>query len=172
VRVAGLDLSLTSTGYASANLALSPALAVAERLRPGKLRGHERLRWIYREAGRRCGGADLVVVEGPSYGSHQGQHQLGGLFYLVTHVLWQGGITVVVVPPPSLKKYATGNGGASKDEVLAAVVRRYPAVDVRGNDEADALVLAAMGADFLGHPLVPVPAVHRQALAKWPYEEK
>ena len=38
---------------------------------------------------------------------------------------------------------ATGAGGglkAGKDQVLAAVIRRYPDVPVDGNDQADALV--------------------------------
>jgi crossover junction endodeoxyribonuclease RuvC len=54
--------------------------------------------------------------------------------------------------------------------VLLAVARRFPDYDVRNNNEADALVLAAMGFDHLGQPLVQMPAPHRAALAaaQWP----
>ena len=69
-------------------------------------------------------------------------------------------------PPTSRATYATGKDNAGKDAVLAAVVRRYPDVDVTGNDEADALVMAAMGARLLGHPLEDsLPQSHLRALA-------
>jgi hypothetical protein len=55
--------------------------------------------------------------------------------------------------------------------VLAAVVRRYPHADITGNDIADALVLAAMGARQLGFPIEEsLPQANQAALAKinWP----
>jgi hypothetical protein len=51
------------------------------------------------------------------------------------------------------------------------VVRRYQQVDITGNDIADALVLAAMGARQLGTPIeTSLPAVHLTAMTKisWP----
>ncbi|NUS59160.1 MAG: hypothetical protein HOV66_30530, partial [Streptomycetaceae bacterium] len=80
------------------------------------------------------------------------------------------GHEVVEVTTGGVKKYATGKGNAGKDEVLAAVVRRYPDVEVSNNNEADALVLRAMGCDHLGQPLAVVPQTHRAALDKvaWP----
>jgi crossover junction endodeoxyribonuclease RuvC len=72
-----------------------------------------------------------------------------------------------VVPPATLKTYATGKGNASKDAVLAAVVKRYPGWAVTGNDVADAVVLMAMGARLLGHPLESsLPQSHLRALDK------
>jgi hypothetical protein len=169
VTVVGLDLSLSSTGVAVARSDLSVS---ADRIRPHpKLRGHERLGWLSARVGDFTGGACLVVVEGPSYGSKGGcAHERAGLWWLVTHRLWRAGVPTAVVAPASLKKYATGRGNAGKDEVLAGVVRRFPGVAVDGNDEADAVVLAAMGADKLGFPPVPMPAAHREALVKvsWP----
>ena len=71
------------------------------------------------------------------------------------------------VPPALLKKYATGRGNAAKDEVLAAVVRRYPHADINGNDIADAVVLAAMGARHREAPIEnSLPALNASALAK------
>jgi crossover junction endodeoxyribonuclease RuvC len=55
--------------------------------------------------------------------------------------------------------------------VLAAVVRRYPHTDVTGNDLADALVLAAMGARRLGFPIeTSLPVANLAAMTKisWP----
>ena len=54
--------------------------------------------------------------------------------------------------------------------MLLAVARRWPHVEIVGNDTADALALAAMGADHLGQPIAAMPATHRAALDKvdWP----
>src|ERR1035441_4124210 len=171
-RITGLDLSLTSTGFAR----ICGGDTALARLRTLKRDGHSRLEFLLAEIACRVRDADLVVVEGPSYGSQAGQkghHERAGLWWLVTHMLWRQGLPYAVVPPAVVKKYATGAGGglkAGKDQVLAAVIRRYPDVPVDGNDQADALVLAAMGADHLGCPLATVPKEHRAALASviWP----
>ncbi len=77
---------------------------------------------------------------------------------------------MVAVPPNLRAKYATGRGNAGKDEVLLAVAHRWTHVcQPDGNDTADALVLASMGADHLGHPPVHLPATHREALTKVPW---
>lgn len=116
--------------------------------------------------------ADLVVLEAPSLG----QQRQGGT--LDRHGLWWGilarltywGIPYACVAPAARAKYATGKGNASKDQVLLEVARRFPHVPVTDNNQADALVLAAMGADHLGTPLVELPKAHREALDKvaWP----
>jgi hypothetical protein len=54
--------------------------------------------------------------------------------------------------------------------VAIQVVRRYPKVDIRNNDMADAWVLAAMTADYHGWPMVEMPQTHRRALKDWPYK--
>jgi len=74
-------------------------------------------------------------------------------------------------PPKVRAIYATGKA-LDKDQVLAAVVRRYPNVPIGNNNEADALILAAMGARKLGHPYEPsLPQTHLRAMdgAEWPH---
>ena len=106
-----------------------------------------------------------VAVEGPSFASTgSAAHILGGLWWIVRDVLSRVSLEVLIVPPATVKKYATGRGNAGKDEVLAAVVRRYADVDVRGNDEADALVLASIAARLDEHPIDAVPAAHYSTL--------
>lgn len=173
--VVGLDLSLTSTGVARIDTDAETVKLDTVTSKPAKNLGrhggvlpptldqrHGRLHNLRREIGLCAHDADLIVVEGPSYGSKTGQqHDRSGLWWLVVDWLsnepgnggW--GISVVEVPPANRIKYATGKGRADKDAVLAAVIRRYPDVVVGGNDEADALVLAAMGARHLGHPIEP-----------------
>jgi crossover junction endodeoxyribonuclease RuvC len=168
--VVGLDLSLTSTG-----IARTGEKTWADRITPRNKTGYDRMFYLLREILALTVDAHLVVVEGPSFGSganarQSGHHERGGLWWLVTYRLWRREIPFAVVPPATLKRYATGKGNAPKDAVLAAAIRRYREVDFDGNDQADALVLAAMGADHLGRPIAPVPQASRAALGavQWP----
>lgn len=154
--IAGLDPSLTSFGVAITH---GPAGEVfLERLRPGKMREHERLNFLLGSAEGLVGYADVAVVEGLSLGSKgSAVTALAGLHWLVRHMLWRLGIPYAVVPPYKRCKYITGQSLAPKDECLAAVIKRFPEIDVHGNDEADALTLAQMAADAYGQPLVQMP---------------
>src|SRR4051794_3668552 len=165
--VVGLDLSLTSTGLATGGH--------TEALRPKKLRGYPRLRALRDGVLEFLGKVqpDLVVVEGPSYGSTGSSfHQLAGLWWFITEAVDATGVPLAVASPSSIKRYATGAGGgakASKDFVLASAVRRFDWFD-GGNDEADALWACALGYAHLGDPIVEVPKDHQTALAgvEWP----
>lgn len=126
-----------------------------------------RLRKLAQQATQACVGADLAVVEGPTYASTTGAaHDRAGFWWLVVGRLTGAGLNVVEVPPASVKTYATGKGNAGKDQVLAAVVLRYRHhVEVTGNDEADGLVLAAMGARFARVPIEDtLPQTHLRAM--------
>ncbi len=181
MKVVGLDLSLTSTGVAVINdgdIALrrirskgTKTATLAER--------RDRLARIADEVPMLD--IDLVVIEGPSYGQHRqgGQHDRAGLWWLLVDMYLTAindpetgePTRVAEVPPAVRSKYATGKGNAPKDHVLASVVRRYPDVTVDGNDTADALVLAAMGARALGQPIeTSLPAAHLAAMdaVAWP----
>lgn len=175
--VIGLDLSLTSTGLAAAGTAPAGGVysATTRAIRPKKLTGYERLRYIKHEVRSTVVQClpDLVVVEGPSFGSvGKGQHERGGLWWMVTEAIDALGIPIAVAPPTTIKKYATGAGGgpnAGKDQVLLAASRRFDWF-AGGNDEADALWACAMGADHVGEPLVAMPQLNRKALegVDWP----
>lgn len=174
MKVVGLDLSLTSTGLA---VIINDAAAVARHTSPTAgptpTARHRRLMRITDEIHDWATGSDLVVLEGPSYGSTTPHaHDRSGLWWLVVHRILDAGLPLAVVPPATRARYATGKGSASKDAVLVAVVRRYPEVNVTGNDEADALVLAAMGARHLGHPIDNPPKLCLTAMdgAVWPSE--
>jgi Holliday junction resolvasome RuvABC endonuclease subunit len=161
----GLDLSLTHTGVASSR-------GWTDVIRPSG-RGHERLDRLRNTVLELIPtSVAVVVVEGPSYGNQGGQsghHERAGLWWLVTHTLWKRGTPYAVASPAARAKYATGKGNAGKADVVREVTRRFDWF-TGGEDEADALVLAAMGADWLGYPLASMPVAHRQALAnvKWP----
>ena len=60
-------------------------------------------------------------------------------------LLWAGknGIPVESVAPCAVKKWATGNGRASKDQMIEAA-KRLTGVDPETDDEADALCICSM----------------------------
>lgn len=170
----GLDLSLTGTGIAR----IGNGIELVVTVRPGKATGHERIARILEVIydAQRGQDLDLVVIEGPSYGSQQraqqGHHERAGLWWLVAHGLYAVGRPYAVVAPRARAKYATGDGTAGKAVVLQAARERYAHLVAKiGNDnEADALTLAHMGVDYLGGHVVDMPAVNRVALKKvqWP----
>lgn len=172
-RVLGLDLSLASTGTAFAiDGQITTGLIKSKSEGAGVIDQRRRLQHL------RAGiytftspwpAPDLAVIEGPSYGSKgAGTWDRAGLWWMVVDSLLGNHIPVAIVPPTCRARYATGKGNADKDLVLAETVRRFDRV--LGNDEADALILAAMGCDWLGSPVVTMPAAHRTGLDKvaWP----
>lgn len=169
-RVIGLDLSLTSTGIAGADWAVTIPGGPLPR-NASDLQRWERIRAVRTAVGAYTTAADLVVIEAPSYGSNDpGAHERAALWWFVLGRCYNRDVPVVTVAPVKVKVYATGRGHASKEDVVQEVQRRRPDVTFRGNDQADALTLAAMGLDHLGHPPVLLPQAHRRALdgVQWP----
>ncbi|MFG2617761.1 hypothetical protein ACGFXC_09030 [Streptomyces sp. NPDC048507] len=163
--VVGLDLSLTSSGIAGDGWSTHVRT---------KTRGDYRLHYLAGQIGDHIKAADLVVMEGPSFGhaALAGHEDMAGLRCLIRVFCHRRQIPYAVIPPSSLKLYATGYGKAAKGEVRSAVADRY-GVHTEGAaryDEADAYVAMAAGMDWLGYPLAPVPEKCAKALAgvKWP----
>lgn len=183
--VVGLDLSLTSTGMA-ALFYLGDAVIKLDRVQTVGRKGdcltvrNERLCAIQMAVADFVdeANADLVVIENPSYGSRYGsQHDRSGLWWLIVSTIQSWGTPVATVPPLSRAKYATGKGRDDKQAVFDAVVSTYDVPDLadlgwkKGNDMADALVLAAMGSRHLGYPVEnDLPAKNLEAMdgAAWP----
>ena len=177
--VVGLDLSLTATGLATPTevFEINSKGRKGDTLLQRSARLHDLAADVVSEIERHAAHGPgqptvLVVVEQPAYSRTTGHmHDRSGLWWLVVDELcgspWA---RVVEVAPSARARYATGKGNAGKDAVLSSVVRRYPDVPVVTNNEADALVLRAMGCDHLGVPLAVVPAAHRAALeaVAWP----
>ncbi|MFI9553683.1 hypothetical protein [Nonomuraea endophytica] len=173
--MAGVDLSLTSTGIAfSTGHCLKVGRADVTTL-PLATRT-EALRAMADEILLHLETANLIVIE--KFVLARGRAGTGGagerayLYYLVVDALiHQTHTPVAEVPQATLKTYATGRGNAPKDEVKDAVAKRLSMFTTRGNsDMCDAAVLAAMGSDQLGHPMVIMPMAHRKALdaVTWP----
>ncbi|WP_304455912.1 hypothetical protein [Nocardiopsis sp. YSL2] len=171
-RVVGLDLSVTATGVAFDNGAqdfIGPQadgdariLDIREAVRivvggcPPGTRGINR--WV-----------DLVVIEDIPPVRAKAIGMLGMVHGVVRALLMDNGIPYALVPPSSLKKYATGRGGAGKPDMRMELFKRT-GDDVRDDNAVDAAWLRYMGLDALGHPEVHLPKGHREGLAKiaWP----
>lgn len=96
---------------------------------------------------------DLVVLEWPAYSSNTGHAtDRAGLFHLIAHEIrgWWPATALAYCDPRGRICYGLGKFAGSKDAVLAAAIKRYPDADIRNNNEADAVLLAAMGGRWLG----------------------
>lgn len=169
--IVGIDPSLTSTGIA----VIDPDTGIqlhrirSKGTKTATLRERAaRLNRLTLEVLETTEGADLIVIESPAYSNSLGSmHDRSGLWWTIVGTLRLRNIPVIEVPPTTRAKYATGRGNAGKDEVLAAVIRRYPTLEVTGNDVADALTLAAIGARLTGWKLEDtIPKASADALGK------
>jgi crossover junction endodeoxyribonuclease RuvC len=141
MRIVGLDLSLNATGVAVwTDGALS--LVTLESPHAG---GIERLDWIYSQACELCSGAELVVIEGLSFGSNMPSAQeRAGLWWMVARALWKAEIRMQAVAPTQVKKFCTGKGSAEKSLILREVFRCWNIV-ADDDNQADAAVLVRIG---------------------------
>lgn len=164
--VAGLDLSITSTGLAriypdgrfitdaiGARPSGSTTADQALRLSDLSLRISQ---WLRDD--------DSVLVEGMAFAAGKSYaRDIAGLWWMVVSRLVRRDIRVSVAPPTVLKKWATGKGNAGKELVALHIGRLYPTADVTGSDELDALALAHMAACRAGYD-VPTRAHHNEQI--------
>ena len=135
-----------------------------------KLRGPERLVHLRDRLLNVVWGADRVGYEGYSFGS-KGQAvislgELGGIYRVA---LWEHGIRILEVPPGVLKKFATGNGNAKKEQMIAEAIRRLGYTG-HSDDEADALWLREMWRQHYDVSDITLPKSQLQVLEglEWP----
>lgn len=187
-KVIGIDPSLTCCGLAGDGWT-STIPTKARRARQDRRDfAHSRMRHILDVIRDHLHGVDLAVIEGLAMSPKMGaDRQLAWLNWQVRDLCWQRDVPYAVVSPSGLKLYAVGKGRRSTKQVAAddadGVSVKEPVLDaVRGwfgwfeggSDEADASVLHAMGRDWLGSPVVTVPASQRVALdgVAWPEIEQ
>lgn len=143
----GIDSSLRRPG--AVLLSDQGLLLRASHLRVGDaFRGGERLsliyRWLADDVLRDVKPGDVAgaAIEGPSLESTHREYDLGSAFGVCQLAAFQAGyVECRVIEPSRLKKFATGNGAASKEEVLYAVKDLW-AVSLTDDNEGDAYVLA------------------------------
>lgn len=160
MKILALDLSLTCWGICS-------HLGVSSWEPPGKGVHRLHMGWVRVEELLAIHDPEVVVIEGYSYASRQGSHQLGEMGGVVRLKILQEGVDYVEVSPSEVKKFAAGKGNANKEAVLTAAVRKLGYAG-HSNDEADALWIWHMAQ--CGYGLGECTKVQREVASKvqWP----
>lgn len=162
--ILGLDLSLTATGIghpAGEVEVVNPAKIVKGIDGMGRI---ELIRERIAEIITKHVLVELVVIEGYSYGSHLAYaREIGELGGVIRNHLYQERVPYIDVPPNTLKKIATGNGKATKYQVMQAAAKRlgYEGAD---DNESDALWLRAIGWFLMGETPCSIPVDQLEAL--------
>lgn len=89
-----------------------------------------------------------ACIEGISYGSASNTsaiYDLSGLNYMLRNTLLSVCKNVIIAPPTHVKKFATGNGSAKKETMIALFEGIYPDLDIPKKDDiADAWFMSLM----------------------------
>jgi crossover junction endodeoxyribonuclease RuvC len=160
--VLGLDLSLTSTGWAIER----DGQVQTGTITTGNLRDCARLDRIARIViglALQDPAVHLVALEGYAFGRPNQAHQIGELGGTVRLELWRRDMPFIEVPPSTVKKYAAGSGAAKKEQMLAEAIRRL-GYQGSSNDVADALWIRAVVLEAAGHPVTEMPKTHVAAV--------
>lgn len=136
---AGIDQSLNGTG-----LCLRDADGVvhtAQTIDPGKLRDVQRLAYVKaRVMSFLSDRVKFVAFEGYSYNSVGRVFELGEIGGVLRLLVHEHGLPYVVIPPLVLKKFATGNPAADKEDMVSFA--RQAGFAARDDNQADAFFLA------------------------------
>jgi Holliday junction resolvasome RuvABC endonuclease subunit len=158
MEVLGLDPSLSMTGMAKTT---ASGVILTGRVPTSPFDGEQlgavraRVRYIVGAVMKFAPAECLTVIEAPIVvrnGRGGMQLERAWLFgMLVDQLIMRG--PVVQVRTKTRAMYAASNGNAGKPEVLAAMRARFPDLQVRDDNVADALALLSLGARHLGRPV-------------------
>jgi len=137
----GLDLSLTSTGFAlkQGQVISLESIKTEPKDFPNDLARMAHIRDVVLR--KIPIGVSMVCAEDFFSGFPPGSGiRLAMLAAIVRLALFEKKMSVMVVSPSSLKKYILGKGSGQKSLILRETYRRY-GIDCKNDDEADAAVL-------------------------------
>ena len=149
MKLIGLDLSLSATGFAVWNdgaISFDVIHSLPDKSAYGDVR---RLQAITKQVAEVARGSSLATIEGPAFGRPQQAIILGGLAYMVRAWLYCHEIPYILIAPGTLKKFITGQGNAKKDMILREVFRRW-GVETDDHNIADAYGLLRIGMGLSG----------------------
>jgi crossover junction endodeoxyribonuclease RuvC len=138
MRFLGIDQSLRATGLCRLNG--DGAVTASATVTTGDLRDGERLSFIRRAVMGLLDGVTFATIEGYSYDSVGRVFELGEVGGVIKLTLVEREVPYIVVPPVLVKKYATGNPMATKEQVIAAA--RAGSFEPGDDNQADAFFLA------------------------------
>ena len=138
-----MDLSLSSTGFHRLGNGATGAIST-EKL------GMERVDYILARVAELVHEGDFVVIENNAFNAMgSARSKLAELNGIIKFWLWRRGIQYVLVAPTTLKKFILGAGKGEKSFIIREVFKAY-GLDAGTDDEADACVLAHIGACLTG----------------------
>jgi Holliday junction resolvasome RuvABC endonuclease subunit len=166
IRIGGLDLSITSTGFARTDG--TTGLVVTK-----QTDGDRRITIIRDALMEAVGDAQAVVLErAPATLKGYAGEPLQQLQGAVRAALMDRGIPYAVVPPSTLKLFATGHGNSPKSELAVAAYKRAGVEFERdkGGDQCDAWWLRMAGLSKWAMIPFVLPKTQTDALDKvvWP----
>jgi Holliday junction resolvasome RuvABC endonuclease subunit len=113
---------------------------------------------------------DVTLIEVPNAAKQHGAHgeRMALYWWLVDQMFARG--PVVEVAPKSRAKLATGNGNASKDDVVEFISAAFPDVRIPDDNVADAVGLAWASARWAHIPTPEYSPAQQQAFDRlvWP----
>lgn len=167
-RIAGLDLSITSTGFCRSD-------GETGLIQPKQADGDHRLNIIRDIALTQIGDADLVVMEDDKSGLKG--NAASALLHLqgtIRSALIDCGISYALVTNTTLKLFATGAGGATKADMAIAALKRAGREfeKDKAGDQCDSWWLWCAGLEHYRATVLPfdLPQRQKDALKKvsWP----
>ena len=84
---------------------------------------------------------DLIVYEMSHHKSVEGKKVVYGMITRIEEICALRDIEYTNIPAPMLKKYSTGSGRASKEQMIEAARRKFPDQEIETDDQADALLI-------------------------------
>ncbi|AIY85270.1 crossover junction endodeoxyribonuclease RuvC family protein (plasmid) [Clostridium baratii str. Sullivan] len=126
--VLALDASLSSTGYAIIDYNLKPIL-INRICTDTRVSEEERIRTIVNDIVGLCVVYNIkeAVIEDQHFSiNKKTAMQLSRLRGAITYALMEKNITVSTIAPTTTKKVFCGRGNASKEDVAAEVLNKYP----------------------------------------------
>jgi Holliday junction resolvasome RuvABC endonuclease subunit len=160
IAVAGIDPSLTATGYAHTDGSLNTIVY------PRDCTGDQRLHYFHGWLSQilRIEQPTHVLLEDLPTHAH-GAGITGMVQGVVRLALMQTGRPYTTVPAATLKKFATGRGNATKADMRMALYQRAN-LDIRDDNQADAAWLRYLGLYLLDMPAFTLPKTHLEPLKK------
>jgi Holliday junction resolvasome RuvABC endonuclease subunit len=142
----GIDQSLNATGVCRMNG--EGVVTTVATVDPKGARDGDRLLLVKRAImALATTEVEFAALEGYSYDSVGRVFELGEIGGVVKVLLLEAGIEYVVVPPALVKKFATGNASASKDDMTSCA--RDAGCVVADDNQADAYFLARIAQAYV-----------------------
>lgn len=166
--ILGIDPSLTGTGFARLHLDVNGWHGVTwTDGRDGKrneslIQRDDRIDTIADNLRLESWNLTYAGIEEPAYAAPGGSSwDRAGLWWRLAHKVLAYDVPLIQVNNKLVQKFAVGHAHSKKNpvdkaDVAMAVAKMWPDVDIRGNNAADALVIASIVAAVAGLP-VPFP---------------